>query len=203
MGFRDLAAVLRGHRHQPALDCHRRTAGPSSIVIWIGAWLAFYMPLALSVLELSSRYPAEGGIYVWTKRAFGDFSGFMSAWTYWTCNLPYFPAVLYFAASNALYMRQEPGDIFPAAPTFFIVFSLLALGLATLLEYFGVGCGEMAAQFGRAGHVDPCVHCHPHGSNRLASLRLRHFVHAALHDAQHPHQRCHFLVGADLRLRRM
>ena len=62
--------------------------------------------LALSVIELSSRYPNEGGLYVWSKRAFGDFSGFMSAWTYWTSNLPYFPAVLYFAASNMLFMRQ-------------------------------------------------------------------------------------------------
>ena len=59
-------------------------AGPSSVVIWIGAWLAFYTPLAVSVVELSSRYPHEGGLYVWSKRAFGDFSGFMSAWTYWT-----------------------------------------------------------------------------------------------------------------------
>jgi hypothetical protein len=37
------------------------TLGPSAIVIWIGAWLCFYVPLALSVLELSSRYPQEGG----------------------------------------------------------------------------------------------------------------------------------------------
>src|SRR5262249_52371340 len=37
------------------------SAGPSSIVIWITAWLSFYTPLALSVLELSSRYPNEGG----------------------------------------------------------------------------------------------------------------------------------------------
>jgi len=45
-------------------------AGPSSIIIWVGAWLCFYMPLALSVLELSSRYPNEGGLYVWSKHAF-------------------------------------------------------------------------------------------------------------------------------------
>jgi len=34
-------------------------AGPSSIVIWLGAWLVFYIPLALSVIELSSRYPTR------------------------------------------------------------------------------------------------------------------------------------------------
>ena len=49
-------------------------AGPSAIVIWIGAGLLFYLPLMFTVLELSSRYPNEGGCYVWSKRAFGDFA---------------------------------------------------------------------------------------------------------------------------------
>src|ERR1700675_3583142 len=99
-------------------------AGPSSIVIWIGVWLCFYLPLALSVLELSSRYPQEGGLYVWSKRAFGDFSGFMSGWTYWTSNLPYFPAVLYFAASNLLFVRDGHWTHLSGNATFYITFSL-------------------------------------------------------------------------------
>src|SRR5438105_13326425 len=57
------------------------TAGPSAVVIWFGAWLVFYVPLALSGVELSSRYPQEAGLYVWSKRAFGDFSGFMAVWS--------------------------------------------------------------------------------------------------------------------------
>jgi glutamate:GABA antiporter len=117
-------------------------AGPSSIVIWIGAWLCFYMPLALSVLELSSRYPSEGGLYVWSKRAFGDFSGFMSAWTYWTSNLPYFPAVLYFAASNILFMRQNAWAHLSNNATFYIVFSLLTLSAATLMNIVGLDIGK-------------------------------------------------------------
>jgi glutamate:GABA antiporter len=117
-------------------------AGPSSIVIWIGAWLCFYTPLALSVLELSSRYPNEGGLYVWSKRAFGDFAGFMSAWTYWTSNLPYFPAVLYFAASNALFIRQAKWQHFSSSPPFYIAFALVALSAATLLNIVGLDVGK-------------------------------------------------------------
>ncbi len=78
--------------------------GPSTIVIWLLGVLTIFMPLALCVMELSSRYPQEGGMYVWSKRAFGDFAGFLTGWIYWTSNLTYFPAVLYFAASNALYI---------------------------------------------------------------------------------------------------
>ena len=42
--------------------------GPSSIVIWIVGLLTIFIPLALCVMELSSRYPQEGGLYLWTKR---------------------------------------------------------------------------------------------------------------------------------------
>ena len=142
LGFRDLVLFYVVTGISLRWIATAAAAGPSSIVIWIGAWLTFYTPLALSVIELSSRYPDEGGLYVWSKRAFGDFAGFMSAWTYWTSNLPYFPAVLYFAASNILYMREAKWGHLSANPTFFIIFSLLTLGLATLLNVVGLDIGK-------------------------------------------------------------
>ncbi len=83
----------------------------------------------------------RAGIYVWSKRAFGDFPGFITAWTYWTCNLPYFPAVLYFAASNALYMRPHAWGHLSSNTTYYIVFSVLALTVATLLNILGLDVG--------------------------------------------------------------
>ena len=56
-------------------------AGPSALVIWVIAALGLFVPLVFSTLELSSRYPEEGGIYVWTKRAFGPFAAFIAGWT--------------------------------------------------------------------------------------------------------------------------
>ena len=79
-------------------------AGPSALLIWVLAALCLFVPLAFTVIELSSRYPEEGGIYVWTKHAFGDFAGFMTGWTYWGANLTYLPGLLYFTASTALYI---------------------------------------------------------------------------------------------------
>jgi glutamate:GABA antiporter len=142
MGFRDLLLFYVVTGVSLRWIATAAAAGPSSIVIWIGAWLAFYMPLALSVIELSSRYPNEGGLYVWSKRAFGDFSGFMAAWTYWTSNLPYFPAVLYFAASNVLFMRQSQWSHLSANPTYYIVFALVTLAAATLLNVVGLDVGK-------------------------------------------------------------
>jgi amino acid transporter len=142
LGFRDLILFYVVTGISLRWIATAAAAGPSSIVIWIGAWLCFYTPLALSVLELSSRYPSEGGLYVWSKRAFGDFSGFMSAWTYWTSNLPYFPAVLYFAASNILFMRQTAWAHLSNNATFYIVFSLLTLSAATLMNIVGLDVGK-------------------------------------------------------------
>jgi amino acid transporter len=133
-------------------------AGPSSIIVWAGAWFCFYTPLALSVLELSSRYPNEGGLYVWSKRAFGDFSGFMSAWTYWTSNLPYFPAVLYFAASNVLFIRQVNWQHLSGNATFYIVFACLTLSVATLLNIVGLDVGKWLHNVGAlAMWIPVCV----------------------------------------------
>ena len=148
MGFRDLVLfyVITGISLRWIATA--AAAGPSSIIIWVGAWFCFYTPLALSVLELSSRYPNEGGLYVWSKRAFGDFSGFMSAWTYWTSNLPYFPAVLYFAASNILFMRQASWQHLSSNAWFYIVFSLLTLTAATLLNIVGLDVGKWLHNIG-------------------------------------------------------
>src|SRR6202012_3692197 len=79
-------------------------AGQSSIAVWVLAFFGFFLPLAGCVLDLSSRYPDEGGLYIWTREAFGPFPAFMAAWTYWMSNLPYFPAVLFFAASSLVYL---------------------------------------------------------------------------------------------------
>ncbi len=101
LGFRDLFLFYIVTGFSIRWTATAAAAGPSAIVIWIIAALGLFVPLVFTVLELSSRYPDEGGIYVWSKRAFGPFAAFITGWTYWGSNLPYFPGVLYFAAANA------------------------------------------------------------------------------------------------------
>ncbi len=151
MGFRDLVLFYVVTGISLRWIATAATAGPSAIVIWIIAWLAFFLPLALSVMELSSRYPQEGGMYVWSKRAFGDFAGFMTGWTYWSSNLPYFPGVLYFAASNALFMGGGRWRHLSENKEYFIVFSLAALLLATLLNVIGLNVGKWLHNLGAIG----------------------------------------------------
>jgi amino acid transporter len=127
------------------------TAGPSAIVIWAGGWLCFFLPLMLSVTELSSRFPQEGGLYVWTKRNFGDFAGFLAAWSYWTSNLSYFPAVLYFAASNALYIRANEWGHLSGSAAYHVSFSLVALAAITAINLVGMKAARWVHNVGALG----------------------------------------------------
>jgi amino acid transporter len=148
LGFRDLFLFYVVTGISLRWIATAAAAGPSSILIWIGAWLVFYTPLALCVIELSSRYPNEGGLYVWSKHAFGDFAGFMSAWTYWTCNLPYFPTVLYFAAGNALFMFPRAGMRLSSDARYYIIFSVLGLAVVTILNIIGLDVGTRLHNLG-------------------------------------------------------
>ena len=131
-------------------------AGPSTILVWIFASLFFFVPLAASVLELSARYPEEGGLYIWTQRAFGDFSGFLAAWTYWMSNLPYFPAVLYFGAGSLLFAFPQ-GQKLATTGSYYLLFALACLALITLLNIRGLNFGKWLNSVGAFGSWIPVV----------------------------------------------
>ena len=151
MGFRDLLLFYLVTGFTVRWIGTAAAAGPSAVVIWLLACLAFYVPLMFTVLELSSRYPNEGGCYVWSKRAFGDFAGFITGWTYWTCNLPYFPGLFYFTAAAALFIGGAEWQRLGASPVYFITFSLLALALAAGLNVRGLAVGKWLHNLGAVG----------------------------------------------------
>src|SRR5262249_38325882 len=71
-------------------------SGPITVWLWLAALLLFLLPQGIAVIELAHRYPVEGGLYVWSKEAFGDFHGFMCGWAYWTTNMFYLPTLLFY-----------------------------------------------------------------------------------------------------------
>src|SRR5262245_35768104 len=80
------------------------TSGPGSFVMWLIASVCFCIPQGVAVIELSSRFPKEGGIYFWTKRALGEGHGFLCGWCYWINNVLYYPNLLISAAVIATLM---------------------------------------------------------------------------------------------------
>src|SRR3989441_9468826 len=123
-------------------------AGPSAITVWFIGFATMAIPLAFAIVEMSSRYPQEGGMYVWSKRAFGDFAAFMTGWTYWMSNLPYFPGVLYFAAGNALYIGGDSWRRLSASPSYFILAALLGLLFGSVPYPVGLQFGKWLSNIG-------------------------------------------------------
>ena len=123
-------------------------AGLSALVIWVIAALGLFVPLVFTVLELSSRYPEEGGIYVWSKRAFGPFAAFMTGWAYWGSNLPYFPGLLYFAAANALFIGGPSWQGWSTNSVYFIAVSMTGLAIAVTMNVVGLNVGKWLANIG-------------------------------------------------------
>jgi glutamate:GABA antiporter len=131
-------------------------AGPSAFAVWVLGFLGFFLPLAGCVLELSSRYPDEGGLYIWTREAYGEFAGFMAAWAYWMSNLPYFGAVLYFAASSLLFTTPRAQHL-ADTNLYFLAFTAGTLVLITILNVIGLGVGKWLNNLGAIGMALPII----------------------------------------------
>ncbi len=142
LGFRDLFLFYVVTSFSLRWIATAAAAGPSALVIWLIAAGGLYVPLVFSVLELSSRYPQEGGLYVWSKQAFGPFAAFITGWTYWGSNLPYFPGLLYFAAANALFIGGPSWQALSANSTYFIAVAAVGLTIAVTMNVVGLNVGK-------------------------------------------------------------
>lgn len=112
--------------------------GPSSLVVWALGLVGFFIPLALAVVELSSRMPGEGGLYLWSKAAFGDMHGFIAGWTYWIANLVFFPSTLLFGAGIALYVGGDRWLALASDSSYNTLYCLAVLWIATGLSILGL-----------------------------------------------------------------
>ncbi len=116
--------------------------GNTSIVLWIVALLLFFVPQGFAVIELTTRLPGEGGIYLWTKNAFGEFHGFLSGWCYWTSNLVYFPNLLVYIAGISVFVLGDGYQALGENKTYVMLFSLLALWIVMLFNVIGLKLGR-------------------------------------------------------------
>ena len=131
--------------------------GPSSIILWILAAVGFFLPTALVVVELSSRFPEEGGLYAWAKDAFGDFHGFVAGWTYWIYSVFYFPALLMASTAMSAYVVGPRGAELAENRTFLLAGSFVLLGVAVVLNIVGLNIGKWLQNAGGVGTYLPLL----------------------------------------------
>lgn len=123
-------------------------AGPGSLLLWLIAALAFLLPCALVISALSKKFPQEGGLYVWTKQAFGDWHGFLCAWLYFVSNITYFPTLLLSGVAMASYMLGQTGIRYSEDARYAIPATLAALWLTFILNLVGLRIGKWAGVLG-------------------------------------------------------
>jgi amino acid transporter len=131
--------------------------GPSSISLWVIAAVFFFVPGALVINELSSRFPEEGGLYAWSREAFGPFHGFVAGWTYWIYTVFYFPGLLLASASMAAYVAGPRGSALAQDRTFLLSVSLALLLVAVILNIIGLNIGKWLQNAGGVGTYAPLL----------------------------------------------
>lgn len=110
-----------------------QVSGPlSTIIAWILTTIGSIL-IAISFANLGSKYPSTGGAYQYTKEAFGEFTGFLSAWLYWNGSWIGNAAIIVAIASYS-------AAIIPAlqSPLISIIFTSCILWIITILNIVGV-----------------------------------------------------------------
>src|SRR5258707_6104407 len=131
--------------------------GTSSISLWVLVAVLFFVPSALVINELSSRFPEEGGLYVWAKEAFGDFHGFVAGWTYWIYTVFYFPGLLLASTAMGGYAAGSTGAALAQDRTFLLAGSFVLLAVAVILNIIGLNVGKWLQNAGGVGTYLPLL----------------------------------------------
>ncbi|MBS7643923.1 amino acid permease [Candidatus Bathyarchaeota archaeon] len=103
--------------------------GVPSLTLWLIAAITFFIPHAYVAAELGTALPGEGGIYLWTKEAMGNFAGFMCGWFYWVNNFFYFPMTVIALVTIlfAFYARELVQDMPVITTVAIAVFWLISI----------------------------------------------------------------------------
>jgi len=131
--------------------------GTSSITLWFLAALLFFVPTAFVIAELSTRFPQEGGLYAWSKDAFGEFHGFVAGWTYWIYTLFYFPALLFASASMAAYIGGIGYAPLAQNRSFLLAGSFVLFFVAVFMNIIGLRIGKWLQNAGAVGTFVPLM----------------------------------------------
>jgi len=131
--------------------------GRATLLLWLIAWAAFFVPEAIAVLALSKRYPGEGGVYLWARERFGGIHGFISGWCYWTNSLFYVPVLLVYLAGVLAFAGGDRTAGLVDNPWFVGTVAFGWLALITAANIRGMGVGKWINNIGGAGGIATVV----------------------------------------------
>lgn len=108
-------------------------SGPlATIIAWVLTTIGSIL-LAISFANLGSKFPSTGGAYQYTKEAFGEFAGFLSAWLYWNGSWIGNAAIIVSIASYGAAVIPVLNN-----PVISLIFTSVILWAVTILNIVGV-----------------------------------------------------------------
>jgi glutamate:GABA antiporter len=125
--------------------------GGVTVWLWIISLLLFFWPQGIAVIELAQRYPGEGGVYLWAKKEFGDFHGFLSGWCYWTNNMMYVPTIMLYFVGVSVFVLGPKQQLLADNKMFALGASLALLAVLVVLNVIGLGVGKWINNVGGVG----------------------------------------------------
>ena len=125
--------------------------GGVTVWLWIISLLLFFWPQGIAVIELAQRYPGEGGVYLWAKKQFGDFHGFLSGWCYWTNNMMYVPTIMLYFVGVSVFAFGPGHQALADNKIFALTASILLLAVLVVLNIIGLGVGKWINNVGAIG----------------------------------------------------
>ena len=148
LGLRDLvllgiAAVFNLNLVPPVA-----AGGFPSLFLWSVGLLCFFLPQGVAVAEFAVRYPEEGGVYLWTKKTFGELHGFLSGWFYWATNVFYIPTLLVYLIGIVSFEAGPHGEAWEPGVAWQVAFSLALLWLFTWASIRGLGVNKWMNNLG-------------------------------------------------------
>lgn len=116
--------------------------GRAETLMWIGAMVLFYLPMAASVIGLNRAMPLEGGLYVWAHRAFGDLGGFLTAWNIWFYGVAVTAAIFYQIPTDLSFLIGPRVAWLPESHSAALIIVAAVVVLLTLAELRGLEIGK-------------------------------------------------------------
>ena len=114
------------------------------------AMLCFFIPISMSIAELSSTWPSEGGCYFWIKKAYGESFAFIIMWAYWMESIIWFPTMLAFIISMLAYTVSPFIPNLESNIYFFIIGIITIFWLLTYMNFKGV---QVSSAFSTIGVI--------------------------------------------------
>ena len=125
-----------------------RALKTKAIVLFNVAAIVFFVPQGFAVIALASAMPDEGGLYIWTSKAFGPRQGFLAGWLYWASNITYFPTLTLSTVVFALYVFGTRFASLEQSPAYAAGASLLLLCIALVFNIVGLKTGKWVQNIG-------------------------------------------------------